>query len=911
MRIVLAIIGFFLAAILGSPADRAVDCLLGAAVGFLIADLGILRARLGGLFKDLERLKKDFQPRHERAQSSEPRESGQPAAAPVPPPAPANLAGPARAAESTPRRPLDRLWEDFEPQAGSQTIKPNIPHAPAASRPSREAPIIAAIRSFFTGGNTLVRVGVIVLFFGVAFLLRYMAEHSHLSLEVRLSGVALASIALTILGWRLRMTRGGYALALQGGGVGILYLVIFAALRLYSILPASMAFPLLALVAVLSAILAIVQNSQSFALLAVCGGFLAPVLASSGEGSHIVLFSYYAVLNAGIVAIAWFKAWRPLNLAGFVFTFAIGTAWGVLKYVPADFATTEPFLIVFFLFYLGIAILFTLRQPTRTIGYLDGTLIFGTPIVVFALQSAMLHERLMVLAYSAVMLSALYLSIAYLLKRSAGDSHKLLFESFIALSVAFLTLAIPLALDARWNAATWSLEGAALIWVGCRQNRLLPRLFGALLNIAAACLALSEFNLNNGSLGLPLGGYFGILVQSGAAIFSAATLQKYRAQLKEPETLIRDVLYCGAVALWLLGSASELRRFVPAYGMAAALALVSFTALGSSEIQRRSELGSARIVALLQLPAMLGFALLAAADQSHPFANGGWWGWLAAFACLYILNFRHEGPPRAPLAKFLNSAAAWLLCALLSWEFAWQVKTHVAGDTWTAAAWIVIPAVFLWRLPRLATRVKWPFAKNRETYLFVAGVGVALYLAAWSLLTNAASSGDTAPLPYVPLLNPLDLGQTLILLVLLRYWRFLRAVATPEITRIDKRVPLPALAALTFVWLNALLLRTLHQWFGVAFSLDAMMASTLVQTCLSLFWTVLALTAMLIAARKRERLVWLVGAGLLAVVIAKLFLIDLSRIGSVERIISFVGVGLLMLIVGYFSPLPPAKESRS
>ena len=126
----------------------------------------------------------------------------------------------------------------------------------------------------------------------------------------------------------------------------------------------------------------------------------------------------------------------------------------------------------------------------------------------------------------------------------------------------------------------------------------------------------------------------------------------------------------------------------------------------------------------------------------------------------------------------------------------------------------------------------------------------------------------------------------------------------------DKKVPLPALAALTFIWLNALLLRTLHQWCGVAFRLEAFMTSTLVQTCLSLFWTVLALIAMLFAARKRSRIVWLVGAALLAVVIAKLFLIDLSRIGSVERIVSFVGVGLLMLVVGYFSPLPPARESR-
>jgi uncharacterized membrane protein len=907
MRVFLPIVGIVIAAGFGSPASRAFDLIMGAAVGFLIADLGLVRTRLDDLFKELDRLKKEFR-------------RGQDAPTASSPPREATLESATidypeyRPAHSEMRAQSDRPWEEIEASTPEPDPPPRVPLPPAsiaAHSSDKEPALIAAIRNFFTGGNTLVRVGVVVLFFGVAFLLRYMAEHSHIPIEVRLTGVALASIVLIIFGWRLRKTRGGYALALQGGGVGILYLIIFAALRLYSILPATIAFPLLALIAILSAILAILQNSMSFALLAVSGGFLAPVLASTGEGSHVVLFSYYAVLNAGIVAIAWFKAWRPLNVAGFVFTFAIGTAWGVLQYRPEDFTTTEPFLVLFFLFYLGIAILFTLRQPTKTIGYIDGTLIFGTPIIAFALQSAMLHDRLMSLAYSAIVLSALYLAVAYLLKRRQGNSQ-LLFESFMALSVAFLTLAVPLALDARWNAATWALEGTALIWVGCRQNRLLPRLFGALLNIAAACLALSEFKMSNDYLVLPLGNYFGILVQSGAAIFSARTLQVNRQHLKELESLVRDALYWGALALWILGSVSELHRYVPEHEMAAILLLVTFTTLGSSEIHRRTQLGAARVAALLQLPALLGFAVYARFNLPHPFADGGWWGWPPAFAAVYFLMFRHEGEARASLAKALNSGAAWLFCVLLSWEFAWQVKTHIAaGDTWPTAAWIVIPALFLWQLPKLVTRVRWPFARNREGYLFVAGVGVALYLAAWSLFTNVTSAADTAPLPYVPLLNPLDLAQIFALLALFRYWRFLRAVDSPGSARIDNRVPLPVLATLAFIWLNALLLRSLHQWFGVALDLENLMASTLVQTCLSLFWTVLALITMLMAARKRARVVWLAGAGLLVVVIAKLFLIDLSRIGSVERIISFVGVGLLMLVVGYFSPLPPARESRT
>ena len=80
---------------------------------------------------------------------------------------------------------------------------------------------------------------------------------------------------------------------------------------------------------------------------------------------------------------------------------------------------------------------------------------------------------------------------------------------------------------------------------------------------------------------------------------------------------------------------------------------------------------------------------------------------------------------------------------------------------------------------------------------------------------------------------------------------------------------------------------------------------------MSIFWAFLALATMLIATRTRTRIVWLTGALLLGVVVIKLFLIDLSSIGTVERIVSFVGVGLLMLVLGYFSPLPPAAEERT
>jgi len=104
-----------------------------------------------------------------------------------------------------------------------------------------------------------VRFGVIVLFFGVAFLLKYASEQIEISIEARLIGVALGALVMLGIGWRLRQSRPGYGLIMQGGGIGVLYLTIFAAFRLYQLLPAGLVFALLAAMAVFSAMLAVLQ----------------------------------------------------------------------------------------------------------------------------------------------------------------------------------------------------------------------------------------------------------------------------------------------------------------------------------------------------------------------------------------------------------------------------------------------------------------------------------------------------------------------------------------------------------------------------------------------------------------------------------------------------------------------------
>jgi len=378
LLIVGAILGVLAGELVGGFAAQWVGALLGGFVGYAAAEFRALRVRGEELRKDVEALQRRVAELQRSAEFQRPQREGEAA----------------RQGESGWVRAARAEAAGGSPAGASASVAvasvaatahaaSEVPPAPSTRDAPAEGPLLRTLREYFTGGNTLVRVGILILFFGVAFLLRYVAEQSHVPTQIRLSGVALGGVVLLFLGWRLRPRRAGYALALQGGGVGILYLTTFAALRLYSLLHPTAAFAVLVCLAAFSAVLAVLQNSQAFAFLAVTGGFLAPILASSGEGSHVVLFSYYAVLNASILAIAWYRAWRPLNLAGFAFTFLISSAWGVLHYEGSLFASTEPFLVLFFVFYLIIAILFSTRQPPELRGYVDGTLVFGTPMAAF------------------------------------------------------------------------------------------------------------------------------------------------------------------------------------------------------------------------------------------------------------------------------------------------------------------------------------------------------------------------------------------------------------------------------------------------------------------------------------------------------------------------------------------------
>ncbi|MDF3935089.1 DUF2339 domain-containing protein [Pseudomonas citronellolis] len=1061
--------------------------------------------------------------------------------------------------------PVEEAWASEPaptPAARQASAWESEPVAP--SGPSWFERAFAAARGWLFGGNTVLRVGVLLLFLGLAFLLRYASERVVVPVELRYMGVAAAAIALLGLGWWLRHKRATYGLLLQGTGIAVLYLTVFAAMRLHPLLTSGQALGLLVAVTVFSAVLAVLQDALGLAAAAALGGFAAPILTSTGAGNHVALFSYFALLNAGIFAIAWFRAWRLLNLIGFFGTFGIGFAWGLRSYTPELFASTEPFLLLFFLMYVAIGLLFarrrlreaagleegagrdeTLRWSLRQTDYVDGTVLFGAPLIGFGLQYAVIRHLEFGPAFSALALGLFYMGLARLLAGRTAGRALLLVEACLALGVVFGTLAIPLGLDARWTSAAWAVEGAGIYWLGLRQRRRLARMFALLLQAGAAIAFLGGLRAGVDNLldGAPLGAlmlgaallfsywqlrrhgdaglfaweprcqpalaacglaflyliaplcfavpgtamcwalaglatvFAGLRLGSRTFLFCAFAVQLlggalFLADLRggdgagvlgsgwtglfsasliglaliagmilaARDPLVRDdrrlmlglsavllaglafvnlaVLFVlpwrsaaavwagsGLLILWLSLALRQRASFVfslalqviggaallfSGQGLLAGLSGAGLTPLAHSgfwcpavlalaalvgawrlhragaggealqlgaltlehlsrlllvwgagwwaltalcEIQRfvaapqrehiallvaaasvllwsliaRRERWRALALACLALAPLGVLALLGAWNSYYqPFGEWGWLGWGALFTVHFWTLRRLEGDlPTLPL-RAAHVLGCWLLLAVLALQLRYLFLALAEHhNAWRWLGWALVPSLYL-ILMGARRGLPWPVAGFPREYRALAAAPVALALLGWFWLVNLASDGAAQPLPYLPLLNPLELGMLIVLAAIFQWSR----EGLPQLGLRAELARLPAQAVLglsLFALLTMAVCRTAHHWGDVPFDAEALGASMLVQAGLSIVWTLIALGLMVGGHLRGRRDLWMVGAGLIGVVVIKLFFVELGNSGSLERIVSFIGVGVLLLVVGYFAPLPPRR----
>jgi len=780
--------------------------------------------------------------------------------------------------------------------------------------------------SWFTGGNTIVRIGVLILLIGVGLLLRLLNDMVSIPIEAWLGLIGLAAMALTGVGIRLRHRRRGYALSLQGAGLATLYLTLFSAYRLYDVLPSQFTFVLLAALASATAVLSLRQDALPLALLGFGGAFFAPLLTSTDQGHVVLLFGYYLLVNLAVAWLAHRRTWKVLNLLGATATFGVAALWGWQSFDPAIRWPMQLLLLAHVLLYLFVVVrysqLLTLQTtPTpelnlnelsttpsktatslRALVTVDTGLLFGVPLVAFGLQAGLLHDVRYGLAVSSAVLAGLYLGLAYWLTQQRL-AVPLLREGILAVGLGFLALILPLAFDATWTSTGWLVQGVALVWVGTRHARVWQVRFGLALQ-AVSLLILGWLDLirYDAALGLELLiAFVGLLL---SAFFLRLPTNQITATAPRQHGS-RTLLWISViVGVWWL---QDLWAVFPAemaqlstgnqiswnlWGLGALGLLLSHQIIWTElrEVLRRLSLLIGGLLVLLcwrdHNPPQVAFGVLLAL------------AWLAVQ--LWVWRHLADRASQQSLQHDQTLGLAISLVLLSGWSF--ELFPN-------AVALVLLPITLLLLLQTRVVVARFPdwltWARGQQTlYLPVAAM-----LSVWVLVANAQSSGQFGAVPYLPLLNLLD-GC----LLAVGLWLYRGLQQSSQIwsaqrwsTRQRQAAQL-ALGALAFWSLSGVVVRSLHQWLDTALWPQAWFDDT-VQTSLTIVWSATALLITVLSSRYAVRALWWVGIGLLVLVTTKLLLVDLSNLSALARVISFIGAGGLMLVIGYVAPLPPESAS--
>ena len=275
------------------------------------------------------------------------------------------------------------------------------------------------------------------------------------------------------------------------------------------------------------------------------------------------------------------------------------------------------------------------------------------------------------------------------------------------------------------------------------------------------------------------------------------------------------MLLLWGLAWWFGGGLHELVSFYPRAELPAGLLIyASLTMLAAEAAMSRwpwqlfNRVQTALPVAgLLALVASVGVL-------DHPSQAGGSWAWPLLLAVTYLVLWRVEARGGRAFLQWGHVTARLVFAAMLQWELVWRlVEDAGLREGWRVAAFALVPVVLLLLVSRLGG---WPLARWRVAYGVVVGGVLATAVVLWTLW-SLRSPGGSGPMPWVPLLNPVDLMLFLAVGSLFHWWACLRVELDTLLGRTPEQLVWAILIALAFLWINVALLRVMHHWWGIAY----------------------------------------------------------------------------------------------
>jgi uncharacterized membrane protein len=408
--------------------------------------------------------------------------------------------------------PITVSREDAERRAFPlQPPPPPIPHIPAS--PDIPAPKFAQAPQRSSedlegtiGKLWLNRIGIIAILIGVAYFLKYAFDTGWIGPAGRVAIGLIAGIAVVV--WSESFRRKGspaFSYSLKAVGIGILYLSLWAASQYFHLVPASAAFVSMILVTASTITLALTQDAEILAVYAMIGGFSTPALVSTGENHEIILFSYVLLLDLAILAMVAFKPWRRIVWGAMLGTAMMYIGWSAEYYDSSERAVTVLFASAFFAVFALVPLLTPLSRsrwhPGMSITLTLLPLVNGGAY--FLALFVMYNRETVTLTWYALALAAVYLLLSSQFKRRVGSDAavvKTVNLLHVAVAIAFITVAVPLKLDAHWITIGWLIESAILLFVGVKADAHFLRIFAGCTLALGVCRLLFIDNFSTQTL---------------------------------------------------------------------------------------------------------------------------------------------------------------------------------------------------------------------------------------------------------------------------------------------------------------------------------------------------------------------------------------------------------------------------
>lgn len=445
----------------------------------------------------------------------------------------------------------------------------------------------------FIGENLANKIGIAVLVLGIAFFIKYAIDKNWINETGRVIIGLISGSILVGLAHYFRNSYRSFSSVLVGGGLSVFYFSIAFAFHQYHLIGQLTAFIAMAIVSAFAVVLSLFYNRQELAILATIGGFITPFLVSTGNENYIALFTYLCILNAGLIALSWFKRWPAINIISLFFTTIIFNGW-LIRHLAFE-NTTFPYkdAILFATLFYGLFVTMNIVNSIK----LKNKFTSFDFIILLSINFLYYAAGMIILAYwnngNLKGLFTLSLGLFNLLLTAVFYRKKAVDRNFVSLllglGLTFVSLTAPIQFKGNHIVLFWSAEAVLLFFLYQRSKiSLLKIASGIVLVTMLISLAITWTEVYfTGNALMPViinKGFITTLVVSIALFIYHRMLRKEQEEefiSSIPTSSFRKILLIAAVWILYLSGALELyyqfsHRFLPAPVHAVYLQAYSF-----------------------------------------------------------------------------------------------------------------------------------------------------------------------------------------------------------------------------------------------------------------------------------------------------------------------------------------------